>query len=128
MILQWQGTANDFNRVLESILFIFIALVLGYLAQKERQKHEELTRSENLAAIGRALSEVAHDMKTPLIAIGGFSRQVYSRTDPCDTNRKKLDFVIQETTHLETMVERMLNFGRPIESKRSKLDLNQWSF
>jgi len=125
VILQWQGAVNDFNRILESVLFIFIALVLGYLAQKERQKHIELTRSENLAAIGRALSDVAHDMKTPLIAIGGFAQQVYNQLDTRDANRKKLDIIRQETARLETMVKGMLDFGRPIELKKSKTDLNQ---
>lgn len=125
VILQWQGTINGFNRILESILFVFIAMVLGYLAQKERQKHKELIRSENLAAIGRALSEVAHDMKTPLIAIGGFAQQVYNKLDARDINRKKLHIVIRETVRLETMVKRMLDFGRPVELKKSKTDLNR---
>jgi two-component system sensor histidine kinase HydH len=128
VILQWQGTVNDFNRLLESILFVFIALVLGYLAQKERQKQKELIRSENLAAIGRALSEVAHDMKTPLIAVGGFAQQVYNKLAASDTNRKKLDIIIKETMGLERMVRGMLDFGRPIELKRSKTDLNQLVF
>ena len=34
VILQWQGAVNDFNKILESILFIFIALVLGYLLDR----------------------------------------------------------------------------------------------
>ncbi|MFC1869249.1 PAS domain-containing sensor histidine kinase [Thermodesulfobacteriota bacterium] len=125
VIFRWQGIGYDFNKILESILFVFIALILGYLAQKEREKHKELMHSENLAAIGRALSEVAHDMKTPLIAIGGFAQQVYNKPEASETNRKKLNVVIQETARLEMMIKGMLDFGRPIELSRSKTDLNQ---
>jgi len=124
MIVQWHGAAQDLNKILESILFVFIAFVLGYLAQKERARHEELMLNESLAAMGRALSEVAHDMKTPLIAIGGFAQQVYNRLESNDADRRKLHIVIQETQRLEMMVKGMLDFGRPIELKRSKTDLN----
>jgi two-component system sensor histidine kinase HydH len=125
VISRWQGIAYDFNKILEGILFVFIAIVLGYLVEKEKQKHKELIRSKSLAAMGRALSEVAHDMKTPLIAIGGFAQQVYKKLEPDDSNRNKLDVVIHETARLESMVKEMLDFGRPMEMMRSKIDLNQ---
>jgi len=125
VIVQWQGTVNDFNRILESLLFVFIALVLGYLAQKERQRHQELIRSENLAAMGRALSEVAHDMKTPLIAIGGFAQQVCSGLESVDIGRKKLQIVIQETARLEAMVKGMMDFGRPLDLEKSRTNFNR---
>ena len=37
-------------------------------------QHERMLEAENLAGMGKAVAGVAHDMKTPLIAIGGFSR------------------------------------------------------
>lgn len=79
---------------------------------------------ESLAAIGRTLSEVAHDMKNSLVAIGGFANQVYIKFKPEDPSRKKLEVVIQETARLELMVKGMLDFGRPIELQCEKKSLN----
>jgi len=74
VIRYWQGLSfEDFDKLLEGLLFITIAFILGFLVEREKKKHGALLRSESLAAIGRALSEVAHDMKTPLVAIGGFA-------------------------------------------------------
>ena len=123
---QWHGFAfEDFDRLLECILFVIITMIIGVLVERERKKHKALVQVESLAAVGRAVSEIAHDMKTPLMAIGGFTKQVFSKLGKDDSNKKKLKFVIQETARLESMVTGMLEFGKPLELKLAKSDLNE---
>ena len=125
-IRQWQGFSfEDVYRLLEGVLYIVIALILGYLVEKERKKHKALVRAESLAAVGKEVSEIAHDMKTPLMAIGGFANQVFEKLEQSDPNQKKLDIVIQETARLESMVKEMLDFGKPLQLKPSKIDFNE---
>ena len=81
-------------------------------------EHKIFLRAERLAAVGKAVSEVAHDMKTPLMAIGGFANQVLRKLNRDDPNRKKLDTIIQETARLESMVRGMLDFGRRLQGHR----------
>lgn len=126
VVEQWQGLSlEDFHEVLEAVLYVIIAFVLGFLVERERRKHRAFVRSESLAAIGRTVSEVAHDMKTPLMVIGGFANQVSRRLGADDTSQEKLRIVTQETARLEFMVREMLNFGRPMEIQLTKTDLNQ---
>jgi signal transduction histidine kinase len=126
VLKHWQGlSVEDFDRLLEGVLYIGIALILGCLVDKERNKHKAMIRAENLAAVGKAVSEIAHDIKTPLIAIGGFSKQVSKKLEPDDTNRKKLEIVIREAVRLESMVRNMLNFGKPIIVNTSETNLNE---
>ncbi|MFZ0451721.1 MAG: ATP-binding protein, partial [Desulfatiglandaceae bacterium] len=116
----WQGlTLEDFHKILEGLLFIMIAAVLGLLVEREKRKNKELLQIERLAALGRATSEVAHDMKTPLMAIGGFATQVYRKLAPEDPNRKKLEIIIKESDRLEAMIREMLEFGRPNNLQRT---------
>jgi len=93
------------------------------LIQRERAL-EALRESERLAAMGRALSSVAHDMKTPLIAIGGFTRLAQRHMEETNPHRQKLDIVIKETQRLETMVKDMLDFSRPLDLNRSAEDID----
>jgi len=126
LMIHWQGLSlENFHKLLEGALYVFIAVILGLLVEKERKKHRALLRAESLAAVGKAVSEVAHDMKTPLTAIGGFVNQVSRRLGQDDANRRKLDVVIQETARLESMVEKMLDFGRPLELQPTKTSLNE---
>lgn len=126
VVIQWQGLSfEDFDRLLEGGLYFVIAFVLGYLVEKERKKHRALVRVESLAAVGRAVSEVAHDMKTPLMAIGGFVNQVFRKLREDDPNQKKLEVVIQETARLESMVGEMLDFGKPMKLQLTDTNLNE---
>jgi len=116
----WQGlTLEDFHKILEGLLFIMIATILGLLVEREKRKNKQFLEVERLAALGRAASEVAHDMKTPLMAIGGFATQVCRKLEPGDPNRKKLEIIIQESARLETMTREMLEFGRPNKLDRT---------
>jgi len=125
-ISQWQDFSfDDFNRLLEGVLYIVIAFILGFLVEKERKNHKALVRAESLAAFGRTVSEVVHDMNPPLMAIGGFARQVSRKLGNRDPNHKKLDIIIQETTRLESMVGEMLDFGKPMKLQITDTNLNE---
>jgi two-component system sensor histidine kinase HydH len=121
----WDGfSLEDFHQILEAVLYIAFALTAGILVERERKKHMALLQAESLAAVGRAVSDVAHDMKAPLMAIGGFANQVCRALDQEDPKQKKLLVVVQETARLESMVREMLDFGRPMEIQRAETDLN----
>jgi len=124
-ISQWQDFSfDDFNRLLEGVLYIVIAFILGFFVEKERKNHRDLLRAEGLAAVGKTVSEIAHDMKTPLMSIGGFARQVSRKLGKGDPNHKKLSIIIQETTRLESMVGEMLDFGKPMTLQITDANLN----
>jgi len=66
-----------------------------------------------------------HDLKTPLIAIGGLSRLVHKNLEENSPHRKKLHIIVEETDRLEKMIKEMLDFSRPLELHRSKEDMNE---
>ncbi|MDY0040456.1 MAG: ATP-binding protein, partial [Desulforhabdus sp.] len=123
-------------RVVEIVLFNTIAIIIGILKDRERERYHQLVMAESLAAMGRAVSAAAHDMKTPLIAIGGFTNLVISKLRKIDQGtgeapeiitdvQEKLAIVIKETERLENMVKEMLDFARPLPLQKSKENLRQ---
>ena len=86
---------------------------------------EALREAESLAAMGRALSGVAHDIKTPLVAVGGFTKIVHGHLDEGSEDRAKLDIVIGEVRRLEAMLHQILDFSKPLEIEASPGDLNR---
>ncbi len=123
-ILHWAAfSAEDINSLLEMVLYNLVAVVLGILRDREKKDQLRLREAENLAAIGKAVSFLAHDMKTPLIAIGGFSRSIKSNHKSDEKDHEKLDIIIQEAQRLENMVREMLDFSRPLELQASTHDI-----
>ncbi|MDR3555019.1 MAG: ATP-binding protein [Syntrophobacteraceae bacterium] len=94
------------------------------LIQSE-QTRNTLAHLENLATLGRALSYVAHDMKTPLTAIGGFANLVRNRMAETNPDRGKLKIVTGEIRRLEAMIRNMLDFSRSIHVDRTLVDVEE---
>lgn len=112
-----------FELLLQIILYNVVAVSLGVLKDREARRQKRVIETENLAAMGRAIAGVAHDMKTPLIAIGGFSRLLQRRCGLDDPCREKVDIILRESQRLEKMVADMLDFSRPLSLSRSEEDV-----
>ena len=136
-IMKWSGfSPQDFNSVMEMVLYNTVAFILGLLKERELTEQQQLREAEKMAAMGKAISGVAHDMKTPLIAIGGFTNLVLTKLEKissCERDfpdfrlqaREKLAIVVKETSRLEAMVKDMLDFARPLELQRTVVDINE---
>ena len=125
MLAHWQNLSpEDFSLAMDKLLYNAVAVILGILTDRERIQHKRMLEAESLAAMGKAAAAVAHDMKTPLIAIGGFTTSVQKTLTKADPNYAKLDIVVSETRRLENMIRQMLDFSRPLELDRSQGDIN----
>ena len=125
-IMNWRDfSADDFNSIMEMVLYNVVAVILGKLRDREKAVQKRLHEAERLAAMGKAVSGLAHDLKTPLIAIGGISRLVHKNLEKGNPYREKLDIIVEETQRLEKMVKEMLDFSRPLELHPSMEDINK---
>jgi signal transduction histidine kinase len=114
--IYWGGfTIGDANNLMELILYNAVAALLGILRDREQAHDVQLKESERLAAMGKACSALAHDMRTPLIAIGGLCRSAQRHVNPNDEFAKKLSIIVEESQRLDKMVSDMLDFSRPLE-------------
>lgn len=122
----WHGfSPDDFDRVLSVALYNSIAAFIGALKDREIIAHERLLKAESLAAMGKSLAAVAHDMKTPLVVIGGFARQLQKKFKNDDPDREKSDIIIRETERLGKMMHNMLDFSRPLALQLSHGYINE---
>jgi len=73
---------------------------------------EQITRSERLAALGQVVAEITHEIKNPLMMIGGFARQLIRHAK--DKNSiTKLDIIADEVTRLESLIKELREFYTP---------------
>jgi len=121
----WQGlSAEKINTLIEIVFLNGLALVLGLLREREQRERRRMQKMENLATIGKTVSGIAHDMKTPLVAIAGFSRRILRKLEADDPHREKLTIIYQEAQRLESMVKDMLEYARPLKLRLSLADVN----
>ncbi|MFZ1947025.1 MAG: GAF domain-containing protein, partial [bacterium] len=77
-----------------------------------QELHRHLLRSERLAALGELSSQVAHEIRNPLTAIGGFARSIVRKMQPSDPNRDYMEIIVKETDRLERILTEQLCFAK----------------
>ncbi|MFH1313163.1 MAG: GAF domain-containing protein [Candidatus Eisenbacteria bacterium] len=93
--------------------------------QRIRELHEHLLRSERLAALGELSSQVAHEIRNPLTAIGGFARSIERQMDSDDPERDSIETIIRETERLERILTEQLCFARISPPEFESDDINK---
>jgi two-component system, NtrC family, sensor histidine kinase HydH len=90
-----------------------------------RQSHERLLRSERFAAVGEAAAYVSHEIKNPLMVIGGFARQLERNPEVPQTAGAKLRIISDEVKRLENFLGELRDFTRPAAPAKQEADLNE---
>jgi len=67
---------------------------------------EQVSRAERLATLGQVIAEISHEIKNPLVMIGGFARQLI-RTAPDEKALSKLNIIAAEVQRLENLLTEM---------------------
>ncbi len=88
-----------------------------------RAMHEQLAQSEKMAALGAMMAEITHEIRNPLVSIGGFARRLARKvTDPDAT--KYLDIILGEVARLEAIIHDNLAYIKNVHPQFAKVDLN----
>jgi PAS domain S-box-containing protein len=88
------------------------------------QMEHRLQQSERLASIGEMSTYIAHEIRNPLFAIGGFANQLL-RTVSEPAAREKIEIIIEESKRLDSILKSILTFARPVEPGTGHTDLNR---
>ncbi|EFK05859.1 Sporulation kinase E family protein [delta proteobacterium NaphS2] len=78
----------------------------------EETLKEKVTKSEHLAALGQLVAEITHEIKNPLLMIGGFAKQLFRPVDEA-TKKKKLTIITEEVARLEKLLKELREYYLP---------------
>ena len=78
----------------------------------EEDLKQRVTRSEHLAALGQAVSEITHEIRNPLMMIGGLARQVL-QTPNEETTLEKLSIITKQVARLEKLLTDLREYYLP---------------
>lgn len=128
------NTFDDLSKTTRNYILIFSGLILGSLAlifsiftiikKREQQiEAERILAEENSRAKSTFLSNMSHDIRTPMNAITGYTSLALREKDIPDTTRNYLEKIDTSSKHLLSLINDILDMSR-IESGKMELDLS----
>jgi len=119
--------------IISSGVLIGVALTFNKRLSREvelktkelKESHEQLVRSERFAAVGEAAAYVSHEIKNPLMVIGGLAQQVGRRLEQELELQEKLGIIQGEVRRLENFLGDLRDFTRPALPAKERIHLNQ---
>lgn len=79
-----------------------------------------LIQKEKLKTLGVISAEVAHEIRNPLVAIGGFARRLQKKLP----GSVEADIILSESQRLERLLGRIRNYLRAVENRPSDCPVN----
>ena len=88
-----------------------------------RAMHKQLVQSEKMAALGAMMAEITHEIRNPLVSIGGFTRRLAKKLQ--DTEDKKyIDIILGEVARLEGIIHDNLSYIKELAPQLEEGDIN----
>ena len=83
---------------------------------------ERILRSERLAALGQFVAEITHEIKNPLMMIGGYARQLIQKTKD-EQALSKLNIISEEVRRLEELLKELREYYLPRTLNLAEMDV-----
>jgi signal transduction histidine kinase len=97
---------------------------LEYFNKVLRENQNYLIQTERLADIGKLAATVAHEFKTPLVTIGGYTRRIMRKIESGSCDLKELEIISAEVSRLEQITSEILEYSKKsrLETKPQKIN------
>ena len=118
VLINWAGT-NLFivNKLLHAVFSGFLTIMAGILMDRSKRHRLQLEKERYLASLGQASAAIVHDLKTPIITIGGFAKRIHAEKGNI---KEESQIIIESAEKMRMIVNDVLDFAKPV-----KLDFHQ---
>jgi two-component system sensor histidine kinase HydH len=141
--ISWGTMPSDgFNDLLENVIFLFVGVLAGSLADAERaqrqraeqaahalersyaqlqEQDEQIRRAERQAALGRLAGGLAHEIRNPLAVVRAAAQMLHA--DVSAEQQRYTGVMQSEITRVDRLIEELLHYAEPRPLVREQVDV-----
>lgn len=94
-------------------------------SQELKMTQAKLIRSERLAAMGHFVQGVAHEIRNPVMTIGGFAGRMKKELNGDPKHQRYIDIIIEESGRLENIVAEVREFTNVLSATLELEDITR---
>ncbi|WP_320173957.1 ATP-binding protein [Maridesulfovibrio sp.] len=86
---------------------------------------QRLQQSERMATVGELSAYIAHEIRNPLMAMGGFAKVLINDESIDSAGREKIQIILEEAQRLDRLLKSILSFVRSRDVEKNNIDVNR---
>ncbi|NDV27110.1 nitrogen regulation protein NR(II) [Desulfovibrio sp. JC010] len=86
---------------------------------------QRLQQSERMATVGELSAYIAHEIRNPLMAMGGFAKVLIKDESIDSSGREKIQIILEEAQRLDRLLKSILSFVRSRDVQKNNIDVNR---
>lgn len=90
-----------------------------------QENQDKLVRAERFAAIGEMSATVAHEIRNPLVSIGGFANLIEKKISERSYVERYAKIISDQVSHLEFILTNLLNLAKPPLPEKESVNINR---
>lgn len=87
------------------------AIEVKHLVTEKKRVVERLAQAERMSGLGQIVASVAHEIRNPLVSIGGYARRIAKTTPESSSISNYARIIFEETQRLERIVRDILDYA-----------------
>ncbi|MBI5634586.1 MAG: PAS domain S-box protein [Nitrospirae bacterium] len=87
-----------------------------------KQLQKKVGMSEKMAALGEVAARVAHEIRNPLVSVGGFAKRLEKKLD--GNLKEYAGIIVKEVSRLESILREILGFVKEVRLSRVEVNIN----
>lgn len=112
-------------KVLDHVGALFLWEIIAIQEEKLRLE-KKVSHLDTMAAIGEISYRMTHELRNPLMIIGGLVRRMMTRIDLPHGSRKKLKHISRHVQHIEELISDICDVVRPLKPQFILSDMNEF--
>lgn len=94
-------------------------------ADELKKTQQKVIHSERMVALARLSQGVAHEVRNPVMSIGGFAKRIKQKLSPDNPMYKYAEIIMNEAARLEKMVKDVEDYARMRRPEFGEVDLRE---
>ncbi len=115
----------DSIKILDHVGALFLWEIIAIQEEKLRLE-KKVSHLNTMAAVGEISFRMTHELRNPMMIIGGLTRRLMTRDDLPHDTRKKLKDISHHVQHVEELISDICDVARPLTPEYRLIDMDDF--